>query len=145
VCDSYFDILTKLRRVSQSWSQLRPGSMNACVIMPGTRAMRRFFYATLPTVVSIAAASAAAAFDGGVAVERITSMTKSEPERIAQNRSEPLPLPRDPEIAVREEFDAARARGTAESWDLFIARHPGHRLAGDARKELEKLRQKPNP
>lgn len=67
----------------------------------------------------------------------------SDSRKTAQaDRSEPLPLPRDPDIAVQEEFDAARARGTTEAWELFIARHGNHRLAAEARKELEKLRQK---
>ena len=62
--------------------------------------------------------------------------------KIAQNdRSEPLPPPRDPDIAVKEEFDAARARATIEAWELFLARHGDHRLAAEARKELERLRQ----
>jgi hypothetical protein len=71
------------------------------------------------------------------------SSMPSDPPKVAQaTRSEPLPLPRDPDVAVQEEFDAARARATAEAWELFLARHGDHRLAAEARKELEKLRQK---
>lgn len=46
---------------------------------------------------------------------------------------------RDPDIAVQEEFDAARRRGTVEGWELFIARHPDHPLATAARQELQRL------
>lgn len=64
--------------------------------------------------------------------------------KVAQSqRSEPLPLPRDPDVAVQEEFEAARANGTVAAWELFLARHGGHRLAADAAKELKKL--KPSP
>jgi len=67
----------------------------------------------------------------------------SDLPKVAQSRhSEPLPPPRDPDIAVREEFDAARARATPEAWELFLARHGDHRLAAEARKELEKIKQK---
>lgn len=65
----------------------------------------------------------------------------SDPPKIAQARhSEPLPLPRDPDVAVREEFDAARASATIEAWELFLARHGDHRLAAEARKELDKIK-----
>ena len=46
---------------------------------------------------------------------------------------------RDPDIAVQEEFSMAAASDTAESWKLFIARHPGHPLAEEARKRLRAL------
>lgn len=46
---------------------------------------------------------------------------------------------RDPNIAVREELDAARAKRTLAAYDLFIARHPDHPLALVARKERAKL------
>jgi hypothetical protein len=68
-------------------------------------------------------------------------MPKDKPKLAQSGRSEPLPLPRDPDIAVKEEFDAARARATVEAWELFLARHGNHRLAAEARKELERLRQ----
>lgn len=47
----------------------------------------------------------------------------------------PLPRPRDGDVAVREELDAARRAGTLAAYDLFIARHPEHRLAAIARRE----------
>ena len=39
---------------------------------------------------------------------------------------------RDGEIAVREEFDAARAKNTLAAWELFIARHPASPLIPEA-------------
>ena len=54
-------------------------------------------------------------------------------------RSTELPLPRDGDIAVREELDAARRAGTVEAYDLFIARHRDHPLARVARREREAL------
>ena len=46
---------------------------------------------------------------------------------------------RDGNIAIQEELDAARRRGTMEAYDLFIARHPRHPLAEIAREERERL------
>ena len=101
------------------------------------------FIATRPGIVFIAA-SAILWMNVAAAHERGSPVTKSDPNRTAQNRSEPLPLPRDPDIAVREEFEAARAQNTVGSWELFIARHGDHSLAVQARKELEKLQKKPS-
>jgi hypothetical protein len=53
--------------------------------------------------------------------------------------STPMPPPRDGDVAIREEFDAARRAGTREAYDLFIARHPQHALAAAARQERDKL------
>ena len=48
------------------------------------------------------------------------------------------PPPRDPAIAVREEFDMAVGSGTREALELFIARHPDSPLADKARALLGK-------
>jgi len=50
-----------------------------------------------------------------------------------------LPPPRDPDIAVQEELDAARRAGTVEAYDFFLARHGDHRLARTARRERAAL------
>ena len=50
-----------------------------------------------------------------------------------------LPRPRDGNIAVQEELDAARRAGAVEAYDLFIARHPDHPLAEVARRERAAL------
>ncbi len=47
---------------------------------------------------------------------------------------------RDGDIAVREEFDVAMRVNTAAALQLFIARHPEHKLAVQARQALRKLR-----
>jgi len=54
-------------------------------------------------------------------------------------RSTELPPPRDGDIAVREELDAARAAGTVAAYDAFLARHPDHRLARSARRERARI------
>ncbi len=46
-----------------------------------------------------------------------------------------LPPPRDPDVAVQEELDLARRRGTVAGYDAFLARHGDHRLAETARRE----------
>ena len=50
-----------------------------------------------------------------------------------------VPPARDGNIAIAEELCAARARGTAEAYDLFLARHPQHPLAVQARRERAAL------
>lgn len=55
---------------------------------------------------------------------------------MAGDHSEPLPLPRDPNIAVMEEYKLFKKRGTREALELFIARHPDHALAERARQDL---------
>jgi len=54
-------------------------------------------------------------------------------------RSTELPRPRDGNVAVQEELDAARRAGTVEAYDLFIARNRRHRLAAIARRERARL------
>lgn len=53
--------------------------------------------------------------------------------------SEPIPLPRDGNAAIQEEYEAARRAGTREAYDLFIARHPAHALAKTAQAERDRL------
>jgi len=54
------------------------------------------------------------------------------------------PAPRDPKIAVAEEFELARQRGTAEALELFIFRHPDDPLAEQARDLIRQVGNKPN-
>ena len=51
-----------------------------------------------------------------------------------------MPPARNPEIAVEEEYNMARRRGTAEALELFIARHPESALAERARAELRQMK-----
>lgn len=54
--------------------------------------------------------------------------------------TEELPKPIDGNIAIHQEFVAAKeADNKKERLELFIARHPDHELAALARKELSKL------
>lgn len=50
-----------------------------------------------------------------------------------------LPPPRDPQLAVQEEFDGAKQKGTIAAWQLFLARHPDNIMAAPARRELNRL------
>lgn len=47
-----------------------------------------------------------------------------------------VPPARDPQLAVQEEYQLARQRGTAQALELFIARHPDSPLAEKARADL---------
>ncbi len=42
-------------------------------------------------------------------------------------------------VAELEELQAARAKGTREAYDLFLARHPTSRYAAEARTERAKI------
>jgi len=44
-----------------------------------------------------------------------------------------MPAPRDGQVAVQEEFDAAARANTTAAWDLFIRRHPDNPLTEPAR------------
>lgn len=50
-----------------------------------------------------------------------------------------LPRPRDGDVAVQEELDAARRAGTRAAYDLFLGRHADHPLAATARLERARL------
>ena len=54
-------------------------------------------------------------------------------------RSTDLPRPRDGNVAVQEELEAARRAGTIAAYDLFIARNRVHPLAEVARRERARL------
>jgi hypothetical protein len=52
---------------------------------------------------------------------------------------ETTPPARDPKIAVEEEYQIARQRGTVQALELFIARHPDDPLAENARADLRRM------
>jgi hypothetical protein len=52
---------------------------------------------------------------------------------------EPVPPARDGNIAIQEELTAARSKATVEAYDLFIARHPNHKLVKKAKAERRRL------
>ena len=61
-------------------------------------------------------------------------------------RSTELPRPRDGNIAVQEELDAARRAGTLAAYDMFLSRQGDHPLAQVARRERAAIAAgKPNP
>lgn len=62
-----------------------------------------------------------------------------EPSQREKRVSEEIIPARDGNIAIREELDSARRAGTIAAYDLFIARHPQHPLAEEARAERAKL------
>jgi len=82
----------------------------------------------------IAAVALAGLVLAGARPAQGADLTKEPPRRSTE-----LPLPRDGDIAVREELDAARRAGTLAAYDLFLARHPGHKLARVARRERAAL------
>ena len=73
--------------------------------------------------------------------ERGISMTKdaSADKMGKATRAPTTPPARDPEIAVTEEYQAARQRGTAQALELFITRHPDSAYAEKARDELRRM------
>lgn len=56
-------------------------------------------------------------------------------------RAPSVPPARSPSAAVAEEYEIARQKGTAEAFELFIARHGDDPLAEKARAELKRLSQ----
>lgn len=51
-----------------------------------------------------------------------------------------MPPARNPDVAVAEEYEIARHRGTAEALELFISRHPDSALADRARSDLRQMK-----
>jgi hypothetical protein len=60
----------------------------------------------------------------------------AKPDTAAANT---MPPARDPQLAVEEEYQMARRLNTAQSLELFIARHPDDPLAARARADLRSL------
>jgi len=61
-------------------------------------------------------------------------------ENLSMTPQPTTPPARDPEIAVKEEYQIARRLGTAEALELFIARHPEGPFADQARADLRRIR-----
>ncbi len=77
-----------------------------------------------------------------MAASSSTSAALTEPGTKVSSSSEPtntVPPARDPQIAVKEEFDAAKVQGTIEAWDLFLARHYDNPLTLSATQERARL------
>ncbi len=84
----------------------------------------------------VALASPDLSFHEGYPV--MTRKAKAD-DAVKAQRSPVMPPPRDPSIAVAEEYEAARAKGTAEALELFITRHSDDPLAEKARADLKRL------
>jgi hypothetical protein len=52
----------------------------------------------------------------------------------------PMKPPRDPNLAVREEYEIAIAKNTSAALSLFILRHPESPLAEQARARLKSIK-----
>lgn len=75
---------------------------------------------------------------GRISVGALLAIAVCLPLR-AQEDMMTTPLPRDPEIAVREEFQMAERSNTPEGWQRFISRHAGHALVDAAKTRLKAL------
>jgi len=78
---------------------------------------------------------------GDLLCERRISMAK-----VAAAGETPKPVPqattppaRDPKLAVEEEYQIARQRGTVQALELFIARHPDDPLAQKALADIRRI------
>ncbi|WP_454645562.1 hypothetical protein [Bradyrhizobium liaoningense] len=60
-------------------------------------------------------------------------------QKTAAGPARTTPGARDPKIAVAEEFELARNRGTTEALELFILRHPDDPLAERARHLIKQM------
>ncbi len=71
-----------------------------------------------------------------------SSKQESAPERISNSDGNympirpktPFPLPRDPDLAIKEEYDRAVSEGSCDALDLFVVRHPKSELAQSAKR-----------
>jgi hypothetical protein len=81
---------------------------------------------------------------GGLALAGIVLCSAAEAAPIPEKPGGIAPA-RPGDIAVREEFEAARRAGTRQAYDLFIARHPDHSLAERARRERDRLPERKEP
>ncbi|MGV7214011.1 hypothetical protein [Bradyrhizobium sp. UFLA05-112] len=86
------------------------------------------------------ALAALAGSDHPLLEEQPVMVRKAEAQEAGKpGRAGIMPPARDPSIAVAEEYELARRKGTAEALELFIARHGDDPLAEKARAELKRL------
>src|SRR5882724_11888453 len=71
--------------------------------------------------------------EGRISMAKVAGET---PKPVPQATTPPA---RDPKIAVEEEYQIARQRGTVQALELFIARHPDDPLAEKARADLRRM------
>jgi hypothetical protein len=87
--------------------------------------------------IAAAALVALVSLHPGIADEMLTELSADFRTDMTTDRT--LPPPRDPELAVREEYELAVAAGTPEALRLFIKRHAGHPLAVEAERRLRAI------
>jgi hypothetical protein len=74
-------------------------------------------------------------------IERGSALSKTANAGDGQQApSRTTPPARDPQLAVQEEYQLARQRGTVQALELFIARHPDSPLAEKARADVSALK-----
>ena len=74
-------------------------------------------------------------------IERDSTLSKTANAGDGQQApSRTTPPARDPQLAVQEEYQLARQRGTAQALELFIARHPDSPLAEKASADLAAMK-----
>ena len=71
-------------------------------------------------------------------------MKNTSSDLVTAEPARTTPGARDPKIAVAEEFELARKRGTTEALELFILRHPDDPLAERALRLIKQVRDKRN-
>ena len=79
----------------------------------------------------------------GLALAGSGSAAASDVRRPPPGRSTDQPRPRDGDVAIREELEAARRARTVEAYDLFLQRHSNHPLAAIAHRERDELASRP--
>jgi hypothetical protein len=62
--------------------------------------------------------------------------TDGTPKLVPQETTPPA---RDPKIAIEEEYQIARQRGTVQALELFITRHPDDPLAEKALADIQRI------
>jgi hypothetical protein len=94
----------------------------------------------LPLAASLLGALLAFASVDHLFCEELAMARKAPSDEIGKGApARSLPMARDPSIAVAEEYELARRKGTAEAFELFIARHGDDPLTEKARVELRRL------
>jgi len=61
------------------------------------------------------------------------NQTIMKPSASSQNKPNTTAPARDGNVAILEEFEAAKLKNTAQAYGLFIARHPNHALTEQAK------------
>jgi hypothetical protein len=111
---------------------------NACI--RAVRLTKEIMKLHLPSAGLLSALVALGGLQHQLFGEQPIMVGKADADEIGQApRAPSVPPARDPSVAVAEEYELARKKGTAEAFELFIARHGDSPLAEKAREELKRL------